>query len=77
MASQTFDDLDSLSNRSSEVFDTYRQVADVDVVRSYSVLNQSLNQFSHDVLAVVNASQQYGLIFKRNTCVSQLSAGFC
>ena len=56
VSSETFDDLDSLGYRGSEVLNTHGQVADVDVVRTYSVLYKDLYEVSHDVLAVVNSS---------------------
>ena len=59
------------------MLDTHGEVADVDVVRTYSVLNKDLNEVSHDVLAVVNSSSEYGLVSKRNTSVSKHCACSC
>ena len=74
VSSETFDDLDSLGYGGSEVLDTHGEVADVDVVRTYSVLNKDLNKVSHDVLAVVYSTKKYGLVAERDTCVSEHSA---
>ena len=57
------------------MFDAQGQVALIDVVRSDSHLDQLLDQFSHDVRAVVDAAQQYGLVAEGDTGVSKSCAG--
>ena len=75
MAAQSFHDLDALGHGSAEVAQTQGRIAGIDVVRTDTHLDQTVNQLHHHVGAVVHAGQQHGLVAQGDTGVSQHSAG--
>ena len=75
MAAQSFHDLDALGHGSTEVAQTQRRIAGIDVVGADTHLDQTVNQLHHHVRAIVHAGQQHGLVAQGDTGVSQHSAG--
>ena len=71
MATQSFHDLDTLGNGGTEVAQTQRGIALIDVVGTDTDANQLVDQLQHDVDAVVNAGQQDGLVAQGDTSISQ------
>ena len=71
MTTQSFHDLDTLGNSGTEVAQTQRGIALIDVVGTDTDANQLVDQLQHDVDAVVNTGQQDGLVAQGDTGVGQ------
>ena len=67
--------LDTLGDRGAEMLDTHREVALVDVVRAYTNLYETLDELLHHVSAVVDTTEENGLVAQWDTSVSKTGAG--
>ncbi len=75
MAAQVLHDLDALGDRGAEVLEPLGEIALVDVVRADPVGRQLVHQSAHQRPAVVDATQQHGLIAERDPCVGEQREG--
>src|SRR5512136_1982287 len=71
MTSEVLDYLDALRNRCSEVFQTLRDVALVDVVGPAPYPGQFLAQLLHDRGAIVDSLQQDRLVAHGNASINE------
>ena len=71
VTAQALDDLDTLAEGCAEVLQTHRQVALVDVVRTYTYLDDLMHELLHHVNAVVDTAQQHALVAQGDTGVGQ------
>ena len=71
MATESFNDFDTFADWGTEMLETHREVALVNIVRTYTIADQLVHQFFHYMYAVVYATQQYGLVAQWNACVGQ------
>ncbi len=73
MATQQFNNLDSLGDGRTEMLNASRKIALIDVIGSHPVFDQHMHELFHDDGAVIDAFEQDGLIPQRNTSVGQHS----
>ena len=71
VSAEVLDDFDTLADGGTEMLKTHREVALINVVGTYTVLDQFVHEFLHYMHTVVHATEQHGLVAEGDAGVSQ------